>query len=66
VKVSRAPQRARSPQAAIIFDNLHSLHHVVSDILASNIIPRAGKRAAILAAAAAYRDDTTAVISIDE
>lgn len=54
------------PDAAVIFDNLHSLHDVVSDILASKVIPRGGKRAAILAAAAAYRDDTTAVISMDE
>lgn len=57
---------ARYPEAAIIFDNLHSLHDVVSDILASPIVAKRDKRAAILRAAAAYRDDTTAVISIDE
>ncbi|HEX4682180.1 MAG TPA: hypothetical protein VH277_05695 [Gemmatimonadaceae bacterium] len=57
---------ARYPDAAIIFDNLHSLHDVVSDILASPIVPAREKRAAILRAAAAYRDDTTAVISLDE
>ncbi len=56
----------RYPVAAIVFDNLHSLHDVVSDILASNIVPASRKRAAILAAAAAYRDDTTGVISVDE
>jgi hypothetical protein len=56
----------RYPDAAIIFDNLHSLHDVVSDILVSPIVPPKQKRAAILAAAAAYRDDTTAVISVDE
>lgn len=56
----------RYPEAAIIFDNLHSLHDVVSDILASPKVSRARKRAAILAAAAAYRDDTTAVISVQE
>jgi len=56
----------RYPEAAIIFDNLHALHDVVSDILASPKVPRAQKRAAILAAAAAYRDDTTAVISVQE
>ena len=54
---------ARYPEAAIIFDNLHSLHDVVSDILASPLIPRAAKRDAILAAAARYRDDTTAITS---
>ncbi|HEX3867787.1 MAG TPA: hypothetical protein VHV78_13590 [Gemmatimonadaceae bacterium] len=57
---------ARYPDAAIIFDNLHSLHDVVSDILVSPVVPKAAKRSAILAAAAAYRDDTTAVISHDE
>ncbi len=57
---------ARYPTAAIVFDNLHSLHDVVSDILVSNTVPPSRKRAAILAAAAAYRDDTTGVISVDE
>jgi hypothetical protein len=57
---------ARYPAAAIVFDNLHSLHDVVSDILASSTVPRSRKRAAILAAAAAYRDDTTAVVSVAE
>jgi hypothetical protein len=57
---------ARYPEAAIIFDNLHALHDVVADILASDVIPRRAKRAAILAAAAKYRDDTTAVISVEE
>jgi hypothetical protein len=56
----------RYPEAAIIFDNLHSLHDVVSDILVSDVVAKAAKRRAILAAAAAYRDDTTAVISVDE
>ena len=51
---------ARYPEAAIIFDNLHALHDVVADILASPIIPRESKRAAILAAAATYRDTVTA------
>ena len=53
----------RYPEAAIVFDNLHSLHDVVADILASPVIPRDEKRSAILAAAAAYRDSTTSVTS---
>jgi hypothetical protein len=57
---------ARYPQAAIIFDNLHALHDVVSDILMSPTISRGDKRAALLAATAAYRDDSTSVISIEE
>jgi hypothetical protein len=54
------------PEAAIIFDNLHALHDVAGDILASPIIPSSEKRAAILRAAAAYRDSTTRVTSRGE
>jgi hypothetical protein len=54
------------PEAAIVFDNLHALHDVAADILASPIIPTSRKRAAILKAAAAYRDSTTGVTSRDE
>jgi hypothetical protein len=57
---------ARYPAAAIVFDNLHALHDVASDILASPLIPASKKRIALLAATAAYRDDTTAVTTIDE
>jgi hypothetical protein len=49
----------RHPEAAAIFDNLHSMHDVISDILASPVVPRDKKREAILAATARYRDDTT-------
>jgi hypothetical protein len=63
---SASPRLAeRYPEAAIVFDNLHALHDVVADILASPVVPRAQKRAALLGAAAAYRDNTTAVISIE-
>jgi hypothetical protein len=57
---------ARYPEAAIIFDNLHSLHDVVSDILADPSIPSAAKRRTILEAAARYRDSTSSVTSVDE
>ena len=57
---------SRYPEAAIIFDNLHSLHDVVSDILADQSIPRNMKRATILRAAGAYRDSTSSVTSITE
>ncbi|HVD61167.1 MAG TPA: hypothetical protein VNC11_09890 [Gemmatimonadaceae bacterium] len=56
---------SRFPEAAIIFDNLHSLHDVVSDILANPSVPRDRKRAEILAAAARYRDDTSNVMTAD-
>ena len=55
---------ARYPEAAIIFDNLHSLHDVVSDILSNPDIPRNEKRRRILDAAAQYRDDVTSIVSI--
>jgi len=50
---------ARYPEAAIIFDNLHSMHDVVSDILASPKVPTAKKRDEILRAASRYRDRTS-------
>jgi len=56
----------RYPEAAIVFDNMHALHDVVADILASPDIPRSAKRRAILTAAARYRDSTTAVMSVSE
>jgi hypothetical protein len=50
---------SRYPEAAIIFDNLHGMHDVISDILASPRVPRERKREEILRAAARYRDDTS-------
>lgn len=57
---------ARYPEAAVVFDNLHSLHDVVSDILADPAIPARRKRDAMLAAAARYRDETSSVTSMEE
>ena len=57
---------ARYPEAAIIFDNLHSMHDVVSDILANPNVPRGEKRARIIEAARRYRDSTTFLQSVDE
>ncbi len=54
---------ARYPEAAIIFDNLHSMHDVISDILASPEVPRERKREEILRAAARYRDATSFVMT---
>ncbi len=61
-----APEFAkRWPTLAILFDNLHSMHDVISDILANPSVPRGEKRAEILKAARAYRDDTTEVMSVE-
>jgi hypothetical protein len=56
----------RYPDAAVIFDNLHSLHDVVSDVLASSAVAPKAKRAAILAALARYRDDSSFTTSREE
>ena len=51
------------PELAAIFDNLHSLHDVVSDVLASRAVPDGDKRAAILLAISRYRDTTSFITS---
>ena len=56
----------RYPEAAIIFDNLHGMHDVVSDILASPVVSRSRKRDEILRAGAAYRDSTSYAMTRDE
>ncbi len=56
----------RYPEASIIFDNLHAMHDVVSDILANDVVPHGGKRAAILEAASRYRDDRTFLMPVAE
>ncbi len=63
--VAIAPRFAeRYQEASIIFDNLHSMHDVVSDILANPMVPRDRKRAEIMRAARRYRDDTTEVMPV--
>ena len=56
---------ARYPEAAIIFDNLHSMHDVISDVLANPSVPRNRKRAEIMLAARRYRDDTSFVMPVE-
>ncbi len=47
---------ARHPRAAVIFDNLHMMHDIISDILASPEVPASRKRAEIYAALARFQD----------
>lgn len=54
------------PELAAIFDNLHSLHDVVSDVLASPDVKQGDKRAAILLAISRYRDSTSFITSREE
>ncbi|MDX2121666.1 MAG: transporter [Gemmatimonadota bacterium] len=46
----------RHPRAAVIFDNLHALHDIISDILTSEKVPADRKKAEIYAALARYQD----------
>jgi hypothetical protein len=57
---------ARYPEIAVIFDNLHMMHDVISDILASTAVPRDRKRHEIMRAVDIFRDRTTQVITMDE
>jgi hypothetical protein len=56
----------RYQEAAIIFDNLHAMHDVVSDILSNDKVPHDQKRAAILEAGSRYRDATSFPMSVAE
>lgn len=55
----------RYREFAIIFDNLHSMHDVVSDILANDSVPRNRKRAEIVRAGRLYRDDSSYVMPVE-
>ncbi len=57
---------ARYPEVATIFDNLHGMHDVISDILASPKVPHDKKREVILSVARRYRDSTSYVSTRQE
>ena len=57
---------AAHPRAAIIFDNLHMTHDIISDILASDSVPTDRKRAVIYRALDQMQDTTRDVVSRDE
>jgi hypothetical protein len=56
----------RHPRAAAIFDNLHMMHDIISDILAADTVPRDAKRHVIYAALAEFRDTTRNVMTRDD
>jgi hypothetical protein len=61
-----APTFARRyPDAGAIFDNLHMMHDVLSDILTSPEVPASAKRKEILEAAATFRSDTAFAIPFE-
>jgi hypothetical protein len=54
------------PRAAAIFDNLHMMHDIISDILAADTVPEGKKREVIYAALDEFQDTTRNVMSADE
>jgi hypothetical protein len=57
---------ARHPRAAAIFDNLHMMHDIISDILAADTVPRERKREVIYQALAELQNPDQNVMSRDE
>jgi hypothetical protein len=55
----------RHPRAAVIFDNLHMMHDIISDILASPEVPRSAKARVIEAALDEFQDGTRNVMSME-
>jgi hypothetical protein len=56
----------RHPRAAVIFDNLHMMHDIISDVLASPMIPEGRKREVIYQQLAEFRSSRTNVIPLEE
>jgi hypothetical protein len=62
-----APQFSRRhPRAAVIFDNLHMMHDIISDILASPLVPANQKRMVIYEQLEELRDPSRNVMSLIE
>jgi hypothetical protein len=55
----------RHPRAAIIFDNLHMMHDIISDILASPKVARADKAKVIEAVLEEFQDGTRNVMELE-
>lgn len=56
----------RHPRAAAIFDNLHMMHDIISDVLTADSIPHDRKRNVIYAQIAELRDSTRNTTSWEE
>ena len=56
----------RHPRAAVIFDNLHMMHDIISDVLASPEVPPDRKRAEVYAQLAEFRTGAANVMSLQE
>ena len=61
-----APQfSAAHPRAAVIFDNLHMMHDIISDILQNDTVPADRKREVIYAALNEFQNPNRNVITMD-
>jgi hypothetical protein len=56
----------RHPRAAIVFDNLHMMHDIISDVLASPLVPEGRKRETIYRQLDEFRSPHTNVIPLEE
>lgn len=56
----------RHPRAAVIFDNLHSMHDIIADVLASPMVPVSEKRDEIYRQLEEFRSGTANVMSMEE
>jgi hypothetical protein len=65
--VAVAPEFSRRhPRAAVIFDNLHMMHDIIADVLASAAIPKDRKRQVIYQQLEEFRSPEGNVISLEE
>lgn len=56
---------AAHPRAAVIFDNLHMMHDIISDILHNDVVPAAKKGEVINAALDEFQDPATNVMTME-
>lgn len=56
---------AAHPRAAVIFDNLHMMHDIISDILHNDVVPMAKKGEVIGAALDEFQNPATNVMTIE-
>ena len=56
---------AAHPRAAVIFDNLHMMHDIISDILLNDIVPADRKRHEIYAALDEFQDPSRNVMTME-
>ena len=56
---------AQHPRAAVIFDNLHMMHDIISDVLTADTISSGRKREVIYQQLAEFRDGSRNVMTMD-